>query len=214
MPSYAVAGFLPSRHGFRFRNSWPPGPARVRIGPIRVPLGDVARGLCGGMIFAARDRFHRGEDAPVDPAPPGPDAPLFQEIVDRQMASFGRLLAVPIRFWLAAGRGQRHRDRITVGAAWPAIKAEIDAGQPAMVGLVRLQTWNPLAPLGHQVVAFRYDEAGDRVTLGVYDPNHPGVDTVELVIEIGAGGALRLKQSTGEDLLGLLALPYEPPSPA
>lgn len=210
MASNAVQGFLPSRFGFRFRNVWPSGPARVRIGSVRVPIGNVARGLCGGMIFAARDRFHRGENAPADPAPPAPQTPLFDEIVDRQLASFGALLvAVPLRFWLAAGRGQRRRDRETA-AAWPAIRAEIDAGRPAMVGLVRLQTWNPLAPLGHQVVAYRYDEHPDGVAIGIYDPNHPG-DDVEVRFEHGADGALELSQSTGESLLGLLHLPYSAP---
>ena len=207
-----VPGFLPSRYGFRFRNAWPPGPARVRLGPMRVPIGNVARGLCGGMIFAARDRFHRAQDAPTDPEPPAPDTPLFDEIVRRQLASFGTLLvAVPLRFWLAAGLGQRRRDRETVTAAWPAIRADIDAGRPAMVGLIRLQTWNPFAPLGHQVVAYRYDERPDRVAIGIYDPNHPGDDVVEVRFEHGVEEALRLEQSSSEILLGLLHLPYSAP---
>jgi hypothetical protein len=45
----------------------------------------------------------------------------------------------------------------------------------------------------------------------VYDPNHPRDDSVELRLERGAGGEIRLSQSTGEPLLGLLHLPYSPP---
>jgi hypothetical protein len=207
-----IARFRPSRYGFRFRNDWPRQPALVlRLGPLRIPLGDTSRGLCGGMVFAARDRFERGEDAPSDPTPPEPGLPLFREIVGRQLASFGRLLlSVPIRFWLAAARGTARLVRETVKREWPAIRADIDAGRPAMIGLVRLSTWNPLAPLGHQVVGFRYDETPDRVVIGVYDPNHPGDDDVEIVLERSAGEGAQLAQSTGEDVIGLLSLPYRP----
>jgi hypothetical protein len=163
------------------------------------------------MVFAARDRFERDEDAPSDSTPPGPGLPLFREIVRRQLASFGRLLlSVPIRFWLAAARGKARLVRETVKREWPAIRADIDAGRPAMIGLVRLSTWNPLAPLGHQVVGFRYDETPSRVVIGVYDPNHPGDDNVEVVLERSAGGGAQLAQSTGEDVIGLLWLPYSP----
>jgi hypothetical protein len=214
VPSNDIARFRPSRYGFRFRNSWPSQPARtLNLGFARIPIGDTGRGLCGGMIFAARDRFERNEDAPPDAVPPQPGTPLFKEIVDRQFASFGRLFSVPVRFWIAAAGGGSRRARETARAAWPAIRAEIDAGRPAMIGLVRLATWNPLAPLGHQVVGFRYDETAERVGIGVYDPNHPGEDSVEVVLERAADGGVRLSQSSGEEVIGLLALPFEPVRP-
>ena len=79
--------------------------------------------------------------------------------------------------------GERPRWRQTVRSAWPAIRAEIDAGEPAMVGLIRSATTNPLAlDLGHQVVGYRYVEAPDRLAIGVYDPNHPGDDSVAVII--------------------------------
>ena len=209
MASKAVPGFLPSRHGFRFANRWTLGPARSwRLGLLHVGIGDVSRGLCGGMVYAVRDRFERGDPPPPETEPPTPDMPLFAEIVDRQFDSFGRLWTVPLRFWLAAVGGEARRRRQTVASAWPAIRADIDAGLPSMIGLVRASTTNPLAlDLGHQVVGYRYDESPSRVTIGVYDPNHPGDDTVELGFERTADGELRLWQSTGEPLLGLLALP-------
>lgn len=209
MATNAVRGFLPSRHGFRFANRWPSGAALVKLGRWRVPIGDTARGLCGGMIFAARDRFERGEDGSRDTEPPARGTALFEEIVDRQLASFFFLL-VPFRFWRTAAGSQRRRHRETADDAWPAIRAEIDAGRPAMIGLVRLATRNPLAPLGHQVVGFRYEENAARITIGVYDPNHPGDDAVEIHVRRGANGGLQLSQSTGEPLIGLLSLPYVP----
>jgi hypothetical protein len=208
--SNAVPGFLPSRHGFRFANRWPAGPARAwNLGLVQVGIGDVGRGLCGGMAYAARDRFERGETAPADGEAPAPSSPLFREIVDRQFASFGRLWTVPLRFWLAALGSERRRFRETVFVAWPAIRAEIDAGEPAMIGLIRSATANPLeVNLGHQVLGYRYDSAPTRVTIGVYDPNHPGDDSVEVVVERDEAGGLQLTQSTGEPLLGLLHLPW------
>ena len=210
MPSNAVPGFLPSRYGFRFRNSWPPGAARtINLGIVRIPIGDTGRGLCGGMAFAARDRFARGEEAPPDLAPPKQGEALFKEIVDRQFASFGAVFSVPIRFWLASAGSQDSRDRETVRDAWPHIKAAIDRGEPPMVGLVRRAGWNPLAlGLGHQVVAYRYDETSTRIEVGIYDPNHPGEDDVVVSVERGPDGSHAMSQSTAEALIGLLALPF------
>jgi hypothetical protein len=211
--SNAVPGFLPSRHGFKFANRWPSAPARTwSLGLIQIGIGDVGRGLCGGMAYATRDRFELGEEAPPDSQPPPPGLPLFEEIVDRQFDSFGAIWTVPLRFWLAALGSERGRFRETVRQAWPAIRAEIDQGEPAMVGLIRSATANPLAiNLGHQVVGYRYTETRDRVALGVYDPNRPGDDAVEVGFERSTDAGLRLWQSTGEPLLGLLYLPWREP---
>jgi len=52
-------GSVPSADGFAFANAWPAAPA------VTVPLlvgsagiGNAARGLCGGMVFAALDYWH------------------------------------------------------------------------------------------------------------------------------------------------------------
>ena len=210
MSSSAVPGFLPSTHGFRFANRWPSAPAREwHLGLVHLGIGNTGRGLCGGMAFAARARFDRGDTGAADAVPPSPGTSLFAEIVDRQFDSFGPLFSVPLRFWAAALGSERRRVRETVREAWPAIRAEIDAGIPAMLGLVRAAGLNPLAPdFGHQVVAYRYDASPDRVAIGIYDPNHPGDDTVEVRLDREPDGSISLSQSTGEPLLGLLALPY------
>ena len=214
MGQNAVDGFLPSRHGFRFANWWPRSVARRwHLGFVEFGIGDVSRGLCGGMVFAARDRFEGGHDGALDTVAPAQDTPLFKEIVDRQFDSFGTLWTVPIRFFLSSALGTpASRARSTLKNTWPAIRADIDAGHPSMVGLVRGSGWNPLAVgMGHQVAAFRYDASPERVSISVYDPNHPGRDDVELRIDKAPDGEIRLSQSTGEPLLGLLHLPYSPP---
>ena len=215
MATNVVPGFLPSRHGLRFPNSWPAHRAWVRLGPLRLPIGNTARGLCGGMAFLARDRFERGLAVPLIDSTPAPGQPLFEEIVERQNASFGSLFSVPLRFWLASAGSQAARDRETATRAWPAIRRDIDAGRPSMVGLVRRAGWNPLAlGLGHQVVAYRYEEAPRRVMLWIYDPNHPGDDDVAVWFEVGAAGRLDYGQRPEEPLIGLLALPFTEPRAA
>jgi hypothetical protein len=213
MAANAVEGFLPSRNGFRFTNRWPSGPARTwHLGLLHIGIGEVGRGLCGGMAFVAANRFARGEQPPTESEAPPFGSPLFTEVVDRQFDSFGTLFQVPARFAVAAFEGYRRRLRHTVRAAWPAVRADIDAGRLSMVGLVRRSGFAVGAPdFGHQVVAYRYASSPQRVVIGVYDPNHPGDDSVELVLERAPEGTISLAQSTGEPLLGLLALPWHAP---
>jgi len=57
--SNAIPGFLPSTHGLRFANRFPPGPT-LRLGPIDprwIGIGDASAGLCGGMSWYVRERF-------------------------------------------------------------------------------------------------------------------------------------------------------------
>lgn len=216
MASNQVPAFLPSTHGFAFSNSWPRTPSRRwNLGLVEIGIGNAARGLCGGMVFAVRDRFERGDVPPAALAgasAPPPFTPLFDEIVDRQFASFGRLWSVPLRFWIASALvSPERRLRDSIRSAWPAIRRDIDGGRLAMVGLVRRSGWNPLAVgMGHQVLAYRYATTSEQVTLGIYDPNHPGDDSVEIVVLRSPDGGVSLAQSTGEPLLGLLALPWAP----
>ena len=106
-------------------------------------------------------RLHRSRLVCAANAPPG--SALFAELVDRQFDSFGRLFEVPARFLLAALAGDSRRWRETALDAWPAIRADIDAGRPAMVGLVRRPGLYALArDFGHQVVAHVSESAVDR----------------------------------------------------
>ena len=231
MRSGAVPGFLPSRHGFGFVNRWPAGPAfEWRVRYLRIGIGDVAEGLCGGMCFAAADRFLRGEAPPAGVTPPAAGSVLFGEIAHRQLDSL-ELGLTPLRFWLAAAR--RRGGRWTAAdqvREWRAIRADIDAGRPAMLGLVRSAAVNPFSlTTNHQVLAYACEAGPARATIRIYDPNHPGRDDVAIWLRIGgvataddaegepaSSGAgadpVSLGQSTGEPLLALLHLPYRPAS--
>ncbi len=180
------------------------------------------------MCFAVADRYLSNEPAPADPVAPGPGTPLFREIVRRQLVSFDRWGLVPARFWLTLLR--LAVGRWTGGgqvAEWRRICSDLDAGRPAMVGLIRSGRINPFGlTTNHQVLAYAYEASALSGTLHIYDPNHPGDDKVEIMIrrggaeaadpadpaaepgDPGKNPAFTLKQSTGEPLLALLRLPY------
>jgi len=203
----SVPGFLPSTHGLRFANRFPPGPT-VRLGPIDprwVGIGDASAGLCGGMSWFVRERFEAGTPVPTDTEAPANGSPLFRMLVRRQVLSLDWLRA-PMRFWLAGAFGRARLGRLTREIEWPRIRADIDAGRPAMVGLVRRATVSPLdLAKNHQVLGYAYEVEGDAVTLKIYDPNWPERDDVSITFEMG-GGTGDIRQSTGEPLAGILRL--------
>jgi hypothetical protein len=201
--SQVVGTFLPSRNGFHFANRFPPGPT-VRLGPIDprwIGVGDASAGLCGGMAWFVRERFEAGQPIPPDAGPPANGSPLFTALVRRQVRSleWGR---TPFGFWrMGASRadriGSRTRDR-----EWPRIRAKIDTGRLAMVGLVRAQGRNPLKlTKNHQVLCYGYSIEGETIRLRIYDPNWPDRDDVDIVLGPGV-----IRQSTGEPLFGIVAL--------
>lgn len=224
MWSAALPGFLPSRHGFAFANRWPPGPAfELRVRYLRIGLGEVAEGLCGGMCFAAADRFLEGVTVPTDQVAPAPGTPLFREIARRQLDSLHWLVAMPLRFWSTSVRVRlgwwSAQDQVR---EWRAIRADLAAGRPAMLGLVRAAQVNPFSvTVNHQVLGFAAEAERAEATIRIYDPNHPGRDDVAIALRLGGGGrasgaavpgarAFSLAQTTGEPLLALLRLPYRP----
>jgi len=235
MAANEVPGFRPSVHGLPFVNTFPPGPT-MRLGPFDprvIGFGDASAGLCGGMALTARDLYEAGLAAPGGPsAAPANGSPRFRALVRRQVQSLD-WLRVPLRYLdLQALRpdpptglaARLHREPPRVVAVlreWPRIRAEIDAGHPSVVGLIRTAGGSPWRlTQNHQVLAWGWEAAEGRITLRVYDPNHPGRDDVELRVAIDAATdapdtpwreRIRLSQSTGEPLLGFFRQPYPAP---
>lgn len=244
-----MPGFLPSVYGLRFANAFPPGPT-LRLGPLDprvIGIGDASTGLCGGMAWTARDLWAAGLPAPPgdEPAgdeppgdePPANGSPRFQALVRRQVQSLD-WLRVPLRYLdlqafrpdpptgLASLLGREPPRVESIRREWPSIRAAIEAGQPCVIGLVRVSGLSPWAlTRNHQVLAWACEATADAIAIHVYDPNHPGRDDVELRATIepevprassepGAPGAARpwrdrihLAQSTGEPLLGFFRQP-------
>jgi len=202
--SRIVAGFLPSSQGLHFANRFPPGPT-VRLGPFDTRwfggVGDAANGLCGGMAWFVRERFEAGQPMVPDRQPPPNGSALFGALVRRQVQSL-EWFRTPLGFWWIGAFGAARTARRTREHEWPKIRATIDAGRLAMIGLVRHQGVNPLnLSKSHQVLAYAYTIEADTIALRVYDPNWPDRDDVEVVI-----GPDTIRQSTGEVLYGILAL--------
>lgn len=229
-----VPGFRPSLHGLPFANAFPPGPT-MRLGPFDARMlgfGDASAGLCGGMALTARDLYEAGLRAPADgPAPPANGSPRFRALVRRQVQSLD-WMRVPLRYLDLqacrpdppsglARRLRREAPRVVaLLREWPRIRAGIDAGHPVVVGLIRAAGSSPWRlTKNHQVLAWAWEGEGGRITLRVYDPNHPGRDDVELRIDVDGPSPgtpwrdrIRMSQSTGEPLLGFFLQPYPPPS--
>ncbi len=82
-----VPGFKPSTSGFHFSNSSFPHVTYLAI-------GDAANGMCGGMVYAARDYFEAGIPIPSDTTNPT-SGPLFDYLVKRLIDSFDISLPPP-----------------------------------------------------------------------------------------------------------------------
>jgi hypothetical protein len=209
MTAARVPGFLPSTCGFHFANAfWPQPLFRIPLpGLGHLRIGDASRGLCGGMIFAARELFERGRPPPDDRAPPEHGSELFGYLVRRLMHSF-HLPWGPLHYyrWMAAGDEVLLRH--TVRREWPRVRRDLDAGRLSALGLIRPHSRNPLR-LGqnHQVLAYAYglQEESGSLLLAVYDPNHPGRDDVTLALNLRAPATIIA--STGERVRGFFHTP-------
>jgi hypothetical protein len=230
-----VAGFRPSTSGFRFENDWPTGtpalaliPAAISLpGGRSVTINDASNGLCGGMAFAAIDYFAAGLRPPTMWTAPGPGEPLFRFIVERLLASWN-LPAGPLRYWslmspaLSDGRvwwKPWTKGRAAVMAAeWAAVKADLDAGKPSPLGLIRVRSFNPGdLKHHHQVVAWGYELDGDVVTVRLYDPNHPLDDDVTMRLSLADPSRPIAVEYTPADpgypVLCFFRVPYRPTEP-
>jgi hypothetical protein len=155
------------------------------------------------MSWFVRERFMSGLAVPADVAAPGNGTPLFRAIVRRQVLSLD-WLRVPLRFWRLAVMDPAALARRSLEVEWPRIRAMIDAGGLAMVGLIRHHGWNPMQlDRDHQVLAYAYETDGPTgpTTLHLYDPNWPDRDDVTLTLSTAG-----LRQSSGEPLVGVIAL--------
>ncbi len=183
-------GFRPSVHGFAFRNAW----RDTLLGVF------ASRGRCGGMVFLALDRFAvRSEpDSPSDTAQapaaasrgvqemPPYDSPLARLIWRRQVGSvlggfgvnlwrFAQLTYLPTHAAFGAAR--------TARAELDGILRDLAAGLPVPLGLVSALGFPHLAR-NHQVLAYAAERRDDRVSLRVYDPNHPLRDDIAITVPL------------------------------
>jgi hypothetical protein len=197
-----VGNFLPSASGFDFPNRFDQVPHfTIDFGTYKVPIGNAANGLCGGMVYAARDYFQAALPPPENPGSPtlGPSSgPLYDHLVRRLYMSF----ELPYGPWVymnlmspalpdhetdlsRAGLAPHGRAWVMINEAWPAIRADIDAGRLSPMALVTIKSADAFK-LGenHQVLAYGYELDGDDLRIRVYDPNSPNDDRVAITLNI------------------------------
>jgi hypothetical protein len=219
--------FLPSRDAFGFANAWPDEPAFSVVTPLRrVGIGNAARGLCGGMVFGALDYWHTGAKPPA--SLPAPSEPLFRFIVRRLIQSWHIPAGVArYYYWMHlpdgdpvrnAGpivlrrRGLRTR---SIAGQWPRIRADLDAGHPAALGIVTVASASPFQ-LGHnhQVLAYAYRIEGTETTVRVYDPNSGPADDVYIQFDTAKpASGLTHSINIGLPVRGFFLNPYSPATP-
>ena len=178
--------FVPSEHGFRFRNSWPAVPlTTITVRGVGIPIGSAANGMCGGMVFAALDYYTAGRSIPAVDRPEA-GSPLYEFIADRLIDSFD-LPAGPLKYldymnpgrrdrdnwwsWLTRVRG---RDWLMLEREWPRLRDRLDRG-PCPVAWIHVRSLDPF-DLGqnHVVLAYRYEVDGPVAKVFVYNPNVVG----------------------------------------
>lgn len=224
------APFSASVDGFAFTNSWPHEPdvtIPTPLGTIRI--GDAAAGLCGGMVFAALDYWYAEQVPPT--AQPAAGTPLYDFLVKRIVDSWHVPTGVLQYFtWMALPEGDsgfsafgRHvtveqgLSARTILQQWPLVKASIDTGVPAALGLVTVASHDP-SDLGknHQVLAYAYQLAGTSVTLNIYDPNSGQDDGVTIAFDTSAphqATAFTSDVNIPESIRGFFLTAYSPATP-
>jgi hypothetical protein len=216
----SVMDFRPSRHGLHFPNSFEP----ARLTRLLQPSARVM-GLCGGMAFVVRDLFERQLPPPPETVPPAPGSQRYRALYRREVESFD-WLRLPIRFWVWSAlhpevptwwsRLLRRRPigELSLEEEFPRIRAQIDAGELAMIGLVRGRSFDPRRlTLNHQVLGYGYRVDPTRISIRIYDPNHPDGDSVEVWIHLAPATQPRLESSTGEPLRGVFSAKYHAAEP-
>jgi hypothetical protein len=217
----AVLDFRPSRHGLHFRNAFEPGPGLTLLQP-----GDTAMGLCGGMAYVVRDLFERRMDPPPATDVPRRGSRRYRALYRRELESFD-WFRLPIRFWVWSAlhpdkqtwwsRLLRRRPlgELTLRDEWPRIRAQIDAGELAMIGLVRGAAFDPRKlTQNHQVLAYGYRVEPGRISVRIYDPNYPDADDVEARIILPEGKGPPMTEShPAERLRGFFSAKYKRAEP-
>lgn len=228
--------FLPSLHGFQFRNSFPGYPPPFDIAGLpELPDVPTTYGLCGGMSFAAAD-FHKARrPIPEAKVAPASGNPLHDYLYERQLDSLGVAGAmIPVfATWMALPDdtliGTQH---LTFDELKEAVE-KLKRGELVVLGLVyvsadtTLEIWK-----NHQVLAYECEVKGDDLfTVRIYDPNHPGRDDVSLrgervqvgtefdfeeFEEIPAFGVKCIQigpEKAQRSVRGFFVIPYEPEVP-
>jgi hypothetical protein len=173
-----------------------------------VGIGNAARGLCGGMVFAALDYWYAGLVPPT--AQPAAGTPLFRFIV-RQLVDSWQVSVGVARYyrWMVLSDGNARQSASNGRPSRPSWTPNT-----CPLGVVTVASANPMQlGVNHQVGACAYSVAGSEVTLGVYDPNSGPAD--DLWIRFSTAGASGFAHNLGlnRPVRGFFLTTYSPVQP-
>lgn len=229
--------FKPSLYGFHFKNRFDFELGDVGWGSRRCVENVVTGGLsqavyygrvhhlCGGMCWAALDRYFRNTPGPIPPDrdPPAVGSPLLQELFDRQVDTLanGALVAKCWDWMNRPNEGHWYDGSASIGhlvqsEEWPHTKDWLDRGFPVSLCLIRVRgiwegggasVWD-----NHQVLAwgYRFDDSSNRVELLLYDPNYPDANDVVIAFTLGRPHSkLSMSHSRGDSVRGFFEWRYD-----
>lgn len=206
--------FLPSLHGWPFTNSYHfKGKLKELLG-YWVPGGNIIKldmdvGFCGGMCYAALDRFYRAEYISNNIPLPKQGQTLYNELRQRQMDSLPFSTISTMRSWQKGEDWEVGMWTKTNFYVW--VKPLMDLGYPAQLLLLKT-TGRKYSTLvnNHQVIAYRYtiDEANKRVEIGIYDPNYPNNNDVSISFYYDSN-YIQASHSEGDTLRGFFRIQYD-----
>lgn len=163
--------FIPSKHGFKFENSFKSWPLLVlwKTNNKEFGFGDTDA-MCGGMSFAALDYYHNKKLIPQDNFAPDRGEKLFNYIRKRQLDCanfpFGMLKTYYWTAWCGSLLQSSEREFKNLFFPSPLI-------------LIKEKSLNPFrANHNHVVVAF----ASKDDIISIYDPNYPLDDKITITI--------------------------------
>jgi hypothetical protein len=180
-----TTAFIPSRHGFHFRNDFA-GKQVIVPGFGEVPT----RGRGGGMAYAALDYWYAGLPVPTHRAEdfgsagvPHDGSRLSDYLYKRLFDSFATWTARQFVTWTLAADQPTWADAGVIARTrqeqLPRLRRAIDAGRPVVLGLVAASTLEDMGA-NHQVVAHAYDadDVAGTMRIHVYDPDRLDLDVV------------------------------------
>lgn len=178
--------FLPSKHGWKFGNAFDNDLFQGKL--------TVGKGLCGGMVFSALDRYNGNKIPDGQMIAPKKSDSLFKHLYHRQIASFNKGNVISqVTEWIEkadeSGKNQEQGVGYLTSKEMKTVKQKIRAGKAVPIVLVRQQ--GGIKPFkatdAHQVLIYKYvsEPALNRTRLWIYDPDNEEDDEVVLTVYEG-----------------------------
>jgi len=176
----SVPRFKPSKHGFRFTNSF-----QLKDLPlgdkIEEQINQAGYGLCGGMSHCVHELFNFKQPIPTTSTPPKAKTPLHTYLTESLLESFGPRLRdmKKILKWYAMPNGTTRLPKLTIGQLM-ALKLQLKRRKLVQLMICYNTESNGNQWDNHQVLAYKITEKNGKGTIWLYEPNNPKNDNARI----------------------------------